>query len=274
MSILDTIIHHPGFWPVVCGLIAVAIGVIIAGQLRKKRTTTAEKIADKAEKRKARGEKKVPSPTPPPPPVPTQTAQEETAATVFVKPEGPETQQTRKTVPLEQAEPPKAEPPQPEIPQPEPPVPELGTPQPPRTEPTAPVSPAEPAPAEYGRTLPLEMPRQSQSANWKIRGVSGQYQGRAFDLYQSLRIGRRPDNDIVFAAETPGVSGEHCEVVLRGEQVVLLDKGASYGVFVNNRVRLHPHTGYYLEPGDVFSLAEGGPSFRLEYKSAGSAAYI
>ena len=67
-----------------------------------------------------------------------------------------------------------------------------------------------------------------------------------------FRIGRREGNDL----QLPGseVSRDHAELVRRGEDWVLVDRGSRYGTFVNGtQITEHP-----LRPGDRARLGRGG----------------
>lgn len=104
------------------------------------------------------------------------------------------------------------------------------------------------------------------SAQWQLRCIRGPLEGQTFPLHDKLSIGRIPDNDVVFSAETKGVSGRHCEVVLSNGRVILQDLNATYGTYfgMEQKAKLKPNMDYQLQHGDVFILAEGGPAFRLE----------
>lgn len=115
-------------------------------------------------------------------------------------------------------------------------------------------------------TAPLRRPAAPVTAKWQLRCVRGPLEGRVYPLNDKLSIGRMQDNDIVFAENTKGVSGRHCEVQISGEQVILQDLNATYGTYfgMEQKAKLKPNMDYTLKNGDVFILAEGGPAFRLE----------
>jgi len=68
-------------------------------------------------------------------------------------------------------------------------------------------------------------------------------------------FGRGPDND--FALDDPSVSGTHCQVVVEGDQVVIIDLGSTNGTFVN-RTRVRQAV---LQPGQTIHL--GGLEMRF-----------
>ena len=67
-----------------------------------------------------------------------------------------------------------------------------------------------------------------------------------------FRIGRREGNDL----QLPGseVSRDHAEIVQRGDDYVLIDRGSRYGTFVNGT----QVTEQVLRPGDRMRLGRGG----------------
>jgi hypothetical protein len=66
----------------------------------------------------------------------------------------------------------------------------------------------------------------------------------------AVRIGRKPDNDIVMKNDT--VSGHHAEIVKRGDEFTITDLGSSNQVFVAGKlVAKSP-----LKDGDLIELGE------------------
>jgi hypothetical protein len=66
----------------------------------------------------------------------------------------------------------------------------------------------------------------------------------------AVRIGRRPDNDIVMKNDT--VSGHHAEILVRGSEFVIADLGASNPVFVGGKQVQKA----LLQNGDIIELGE------------------
>lgn len=75
---------------------------------------------------------------------------------------------------------------------------------------------------------------------------------------RTLRIGRKPGNDLVLADEK--TSGVHAEVVLEGDRHVLRDLGSTNGTFLDGK-RV---TEIVLSPGDVVTIGRLRVKFRLE----------
>lgn len=120
---------------------------------------------------------------------------------------------------------------------------------------TAPVDP-------IGKTMPADaMP------SLRLVGTEGYFAGRRFALEGAIRMGRLPDkNDLVFPADTTGVSGVHCVLRLTSAGATLTDLGSSFGTFLNDGVRLQPHQAVDLKPGDIFALGSQKQKFKLESK--------
>lgn len=130
-------------------------------------------------------------------------------------------------------------------------------------------SPADPFPRTeaadpIGATMPVDaMPQ------LRLVGVEGAFAGRRFALEGTLRLGRLPDqNDLVFPADTTGVSGRHCVLRLTAGGATLTDLGSSFGTFLGNGVRLQPNQPVELKAGDTFTLGSRKQEFRLEQKNS------
>ena len=116
---------------------------------------------------------------------------------------------------------------------------------------------------EIGETQPAE-----SQEELRIVGVNGHFAGRRFALTGTLRLGRLPDqNDLVFPADTTGVSGVHCVVRLTSGGATLTDLGSSFGTFLNGQNKIPPQQPTALKLGDTFALGSQRQTFRLERKN-------
>ncbi len=88
--------------------------------------------------------------------------------------------------------------------------------------------------------------------------------GRTHELKaDKTTIGRVEDN--IFQIAEPSVSSHHCEVVLRGNEVIVIDLNSTNGTFVNGeKVSEGP-----LKPGQILRL--GQVEMRLETDAAPAA---
>lgn len=91
----------------------------------------------------------------------------------------------------------------------------------------------------------------------KLVVLSEGFTGRTFDLkVEKTTIGRLEDNAIQIAE--PSVSSHHCEIILRGSDVVVKDLASTNGTFISGeRV-----TESGLKPGQILRL--GQIEIRLE----------
>src|SRR5215475_8411962 len=99
----------------------------------------------------------------------------------------------------------------------------------------------------------------------KLVLLSAGMTGRTHELkVDKTTIGRVEDN--TFQIAEPSVSSHHCEVLLRGSDVVVRDLNSTNGTFINGE----KITETTLKPGQVLRL--GQIEMRLETESTGSSA--
>lgn len=115
---------------------------------------------------------------------------------------------------------------------------------------------------------PVPKPTPKSTAKFQVRGIGGIMNGRVFLLNGPLRFGRSSQCGVVFPQDAPGISGLHCTLAVEDGRAVLRDEESSYGTYLGKNVKMEPGVSYNLQPGDVFTLAEGGQSFRLENAGA------
>lgn len=83
------------------------------------------------------------------------------------------------------------------------------------------------------------------------------FAGTSYELKtERTTIGRHDDNAFVVAE--PSVSGHHCEVLLRGKEVVVRDLESTNGTFINSQ----QITEGVLKPGQILRI--GQVELRLE----------
>lgn len=110
------------------------------------------------------------------------------------------------------------------------------------------------------------VPGQMQDSGLRLQGLSGAFAGRRFAISGRIRIGRDPSrNEVVYPANTPGISGAHCEIILQNNQVFLRDVGSSYGTFLQGK-RLPVNQMTALNVGDTFYLGHQKESFVIAVK--------
>jgi pSer/pThr/pTyr-binding forkhead associated (FHA) protein len=89
----------------------------------------------------------------------------------------------------------------------------------------------------------------------RLQCKAGAFVGKRFSLENSVRIGRDPArNDLVFPANTQGVSGVHCVLMVDGNTVWLKDLGSTYGTYIAGGRSLAANEAVQLHMGDQFWL--------------------
>jgi len=83
---------------------------------------------------------------------------------------------------------------------------------------------------------------------------------------ERVRIGRRPDNDVVFDPQADrAVSSYHCEIIRQGDHVVLRDLGSHNGTFLGDE-QISGDRDLVL-PADI-RLGKNGPLLRIALSAA------
>ena len=97
----------------------------------------------------------------------------------------------------------------------------------------------------------------------RIQCVAGVHAGVAFALTKpEILIGSDADCQLSYPVSTPGISGRHCKLLVRQDQLYLADMGSHAGTYLNG-ARLRPGTGYPLKPGDSFTLGSDEQAFTV-----------
>jgi len=98
----------------------------------------------------------------------------------------------------------------------------------------------------------------------RIHCTKGHFAGNTFPIKSALCIGRDPSRcQIVFPADTKGVSSLHCEVAPQGGRIILTDKGSTYGTFAAGGRKLAPNESVALNSGDSFYIADAKNEFKV-----------
>ncbi|MBQ0042172.1 MAG: trypsin-like peptidase domain-containing protein [Lachnospiraceae bacterium] len=99
-----------------------------------------------------------------------------------------------------------------------------------------------------------------------VFGSAGYYAGRNFEISTSIVMGRSKARcHLVYPQDTPGISNVHVEVLNRDGKLYALDRGSSYGTFVNTSTKLTAGQPYELKDGDTISLASAANMFTVKY---------
>ena len=124
------------------------------------------------------------------------------------------------------------------------------------------------APAYTSVTKPASAPvAAAVDTRPRLQGVSGVFAGQRFSIDGSVRIGRDPArNDLVYPADTQGISGVHCVVMVDGDTIWLKDLGSTYGTFLASGQRLAASEAVRVQIGDKFYLGSEKEVFVLAPK--------
>lgn len=99
------------------------------------------------------------------------------------------------------------------------------------------------------------------AVNYSIQCIKGNFNGQSRGIAGSLRIGRDPmKNDLIFPANTKGISGVHCALMVDGGELYLMDLGSTYGTFLNGR-KLIANRAEKVNSGDKVSLGSENEVF-------------
>lgn len=88
------------------------------------------------------------------------------------------------------------------------------------------------------------------------------WDGRIVPVGTGATLGRDPGCTIVLPEKAPGVSRTHCRLVVRGDQLFLVDNNSTYGTLIHGQ-RIPPNTPIALKVGTTFCLASEKYNFTL-----------
>ncbi|MCL1807830.1 MAG: trypsin-like peptidase domain-containing protein [Oscillospiraceae bacterium] len=126
-----------------------------------------------------------------------------------------------------------------------------------------------PVPAAVGAAQPPAPPPPvpppaAQVKEEQLLGIGGRFEGVSFPVKGSICIGRDPNRcQIVFPADTKGISSLHCEIKQTPAGLQLTDKGSSYGTFLGSGRKLNANESVTVSSGESFTLADSKNSFRV-----------
>lgn len=148
-----------------------------------------------------------------------------------------------------------------------PPIPAVGMPA--AMQPIQSVNPAEPEEKAREKVennkVEGNSPQLVVAREISLVATRGIFAGQKFGVADRLLMGRDPRRcQIIFPEKTPGVSGLHCEVARTQSGIELIDKGSTYGTFLQDGTKLRVGQPYYLGQGDAFYLGGRENYFKVE----------
>jgi pSer/pThr/pTyr-binding forkhead associated (FHA) protein len=95
----------------------------------------------------------------------------------------------------------------------------------------------------------------------QIVHIEGPRSGQMDELNKErISVGRSPDSDVCFPKDLRIISRRHAEILNLGGRFLLKNLSKN-GCFVNGK----PAQVKYLQQGDIFTFAEGGPKARFQF---------
>lgn len=77
------------------------------------------------------------------------------------------------------------------------------------------------------------------------------FAGTSYELKaERTTVGRHEDN--AFVIPEPSVSGHHCEIILKGNEVIVRDLNSTNGTYINSQ----PITEAVIKPGQILRLGQ------------------
>jgi predicted component of type VI protein secretion system len=82
----------------------------------------------------------------------------------------------------------------------------------------------------------------------------------------ALVLGRDPSRcNLLFPAETPGISRLHCSIQAADGGISVTDSGSTHGTFLENGSRIPSHVPTVLHNGQKFYLASANAMFEVRF---------
>lgn len=100
-----------------------------------------------------------------------------------------------------------------------------------------------------------------------VRSLAVQHGGKKVPIGdQAILVGRSGECRIVYAENTPGVSGRHCAIAwdATANEFIIKDLNSTYGTYLDSGMKLDPNRVYRLREGDSFYLGEKANMLRVE----------
>lgn len=125
----------------------------------------------------------------------------------------------------------------------------------PAPEPVQPPSPA-PAPIPAPAPTPIPQPVNDQSKGWFIQMDGGVMNGFLYPVHSGILIGRNPECNVRYPADTKGVSRKHCKIFVNNNNLFVMDLGSTSGTFLRGAGQLTPNVPQSIRSGDIIYLGE------------------
>ncbi len=118
------------------------------------------------------------------------------------------------------------------------------------------------------RRTPIQAASMQVSPQYSISVycMSGVLSGKIFSANKEGQIifGRGGDAIVRFPDGTKGISGKHCEIKIKENVPVIIDRGSTYGTYFADGRKLEVNKPYRIENGMEFYLAQKDNSFVIK----------
>ena len=102
-----------------------------------------------------------------------------------------------------------------------------------------------------------------KDSGYRINGISGVYARRRFAIGDVVAVGRRNDCQLRYPADTKGVSGLHCKLVVKDGKLFVIDQGSTYGTFLEKGDRIPKDTYVQLTVGTQIYFGSKDQGFEI-----------
>lgn len=137
-------------------------------------------------------------------------------------------------------------------------------PSPPPAPSPVPAPPPISAPPPVPSPLPIPPPAPApifqqvnhQSEEWFIQMDGGAMNGFIYPIHTGILIGRNPECNVRYPADTKGVSRKHCKIFVNNNKLFVMDLGSTSGTFLQGIGQLTPNVPQSIHSGDIIYLGE------------------
>ena len=114
-----------------------------------------------------------------------------------------------------------------------------------------------PVPAPAPVPAPNPVPNQNKQGNeWFVQIDGGTMNGFIYPVQSGILIGRNPECNVRYPADTKGISRRHCKIFVNNNTLYVMDIGSTAGTFLRGFGQLTPNVPKNINSGDVIYLGE------------------
>lgn len=102
-----------------------------------------------------------------------------------------------------------------------------------------------------------------KDSGYRINGICGVFAKRRFAVGDVVKVGRGNDCQLRYPADTKGVSGMHCKLVVKDGKLFVVDFGSTYGTFLETGDRIPKDTYVQLSVGSQVYFGSKEQGFQI-----------